>query len=284
MKSVKDKVQLSNGVMIPIVGFGTWESVDDEGYQAVREALKAGYIHIDTAKVYGNEEIVGKAIKDSGIKREDLFITSKIWSDDRGSYEDTEAAILKSLELLGLDYLDMMLIHWPNPAKYRKHWQQLNAETWRAMEDAYNEGRIKAIGVSNFMINHLDELAKTAQILPMVNQIRLCPGDTKDELVKYLREHDITIEAYSPFARGEIFDIQEMKDIAQKHNKTVSQVALRWSLQKGFIPLPKSVTAKRIRENMDIFDFELKADEIKQIDKVKTTYHEGSNNPDSTNF
>lgn len=270
--------------MIPIVGFGTWESVDDEGYQAVREALKAGYIHIDTAKVYGNEEIVGKAIKDSGIKREDLFITSKIWSDDRGSYEDTEAAILKSLELLGLDYLDMMLIHWPNPAKYRKHWQQLNAETWRAMEDAYNEGRIKAIGVSNFMINHLDELAKTAQILPMVNQIRLCPGDTKDELVKYLREHDITIEAYSPFARGEIFDIQEMKDIAQKHNKTVSQVALRWSLQKGFIPLPKSVTAKRIRENMDIFDFELKADEIKQIDKVKTTYHEGSNNPDSTNF
>ncbi|KAF0334650.1 aldo/keto reductase [Pediococcus acidilactici] len=266
MNKLTDTYTLNNGVKIPVIGFGTWQSKDgEEAYQAVKAALDAGYRHIDTAAAYGNEESVGKAIKDSGVAREDLFVTSKLWNEDHG-YEATKKALDLSLQKLGLDYLDLYLIHWPNPVKFRDEWQQKNAESWRAMEEALEAGKVRAIGVSNFRPHHLDELLKTAKVTPAVNQIFLNPSDTEDEVVAYNKEHGILSEAYSPLGTGKIFSIPELKEIAEKYHKSVAQVVIRWSLQHGFLPLPKSVHAERIQQNTEVFDFELSADDMKTID------------------
>lgn len=266
MNNLTDTYTLNNGVKIPVVGFGTWQSKDgDEAYNAVKAALEAGYRHIDTAAAYGNEESVGKAIKDSGIDRKELFITSKLWNRDHG-YESAKKALDTSLAKLGTGYLDLYLIHWPNPVQFRDEWQQRNADSWRAMEEALDAGKVRAIGVSNFRAHHLDELLKTAKVTPAVNQIFLNPSDTEDEVVAYNKEHGILSEAYSPLGTGKIFTIPELKDIAAKYNKSVAQVVLRWSLQHGFLPLPKSVHADRIKQNTKIFDFELSDDDIKKID------------------
>ncbi|MHC5565646.1 aldo/keto reductase [Pediococcus acidilactici] len=266
MNKLTDTYTLNNGIKIPVIGFGTWQSKDgEEAYQAVKAALDAGYRHIDTAAAYGNEESVGKAIKDSGVAREDLFVTSKLWNEDHG-YEATKKALDLSLQKLGLDYLDLYLIHWPNPVKFRDEWQQKNAESWRAMEEALEAGKVRAIGVSNFRPHHLDELLKTAKVTPAVNQIFLNPSDTEDEVVAYNKEHGILSEAYSPLGTGKIFSIPELKEIAEKYHKSVAQVVIRWSLQHGFLPLPKSVHAERIQQNTEVFDFELSADDMKTID------------------
>ena len=185
MKNQNDVYVLSNGVEIPCIGFGTWQTPDgDVAREAVKSAIKAGYTHIDTAQAYGNEESVGQGIKESGVAREDLFITTKLWNMSH-SYELCKRDFEESLKKLGLDYVDLYLIHWPNPITFRDHWQEANAETWKAMEELYKEGKIRAIGISNFRQHHIDELLKTAEIKPMVNQIRLCPGETQDELVEY---------------------------------------------------------------------------------------------------
>lgn len=266
MNKLTDTYTLNNGVKIPIVGFGTWQSKDGaEAYEAVKAALKAGYRHIDTAAAYGNEESVGKAIKDSGIDRKELFVTSKLWNDDHG-YDSAKKALDLSLEKLGLDYLDLYLIHWPNPIKFRNEWQEKNADSWRAMEEGLDNGKVHAIGVSNFRPHHLDELLKTAKVTPAVNQIFLNPSDTEDETVAYNNEHNILSEAYSPLGTGKIFTIPELKDIAAKYDKSVAQIVIRWSLQHGFLPLPKSVHADRIQQNTDIFDFELSDEDVKVID------------------
>lgn len=266
MNKLTDTYTLNNGVKIPIVGFGTWQSKDGaEAYEAVKAALKAGYRHIDTAAAYGNEESVGRAIKDSGIDRKELFVTSKLWNDDHG-YDSAKKALDLSLEKLGLDYLDLYLIHWPNPIKFRNEWQEKNADSWRAMEEGLDNGKVRAIGVSNFRPHHLDELLKTAKVTPAVNQIFLNPSDTEDETVAYNNEHNILSEAYSPLGTGKIFTIPELKDIAAKYDKSVAQIVIRWSLQHGFLPLPKSVHADRIQQNTDIFDFELSDEDVKVID------------------
>jgi diketogulonate reductase-like aldo/keto reductase len=283
MNKLTDTYTLNNGVEIPIIGFGTWQSEDgDEAYNAVKAALEAGYRHIDTAAAYGNEESVGKAIKDSGIDRKDLFLTSKLWNRDHG-YESAKKALDTSLSKLGTDYLDLYLIHWPNPLKFRDEWQQRNADSWRAMEEALEAGKVRAIGVSNFRPHHLDELLKTAKVTPAVNQIFLNPSDTEDELVAYNKEHGILSEAYSPLGTGKIFTIEELKDIAAKYNKTVAQVVLRWSLQHGFLPLPKSVHADRIQQNTDVFDFELTDEDIKKIDSFHGVAGLAKD-PDTTTF
>ena len=256
---------LENGVLIPALGLGTWQTPDDEiGYQAVLSALQSGYRHIDTAQGYRNEDIVGRAVNDSGINREEIFITSKLDNPNHG-YDNTMRSFEGTLEQLGTDYVDLFLIHWPNPLQYRKTWQQTNAETWKAFEELYNAGKIRAIGVSNFRQHHIDELMKTAKIPPMVNQIRLCPGEPQDELVSYCKERNILLEAYSPLGTGQVFKVPEMQVLAEKYQKTIAQICIRWSLQKGFLPLPKSVTAERIRENMDVFDFELFDDDVRLI-------------------
>ncbi len=267
--SLTDTYTLANGVKIPIVGFGTWQTPDGEvAEKSVIEALKAGYRHIDTAAAYGNEESVGRGIAKSGIAREDIFVTTKLWNANH-SYELAKKAIDESLNKLGLDYLDLYLIHWPNPKEFRDHWEEANQQTWKAMEEAVDEGKIRALGISNFLPHHIDSLLETARIKPVVNQIFLNPSDRQEEVVTYNQTHDILSEAYSPLGTGKIFSIPELKDIAEKYNKTIAQVVLRWSLQHEFLPLPKSVHAERIVENAQLFDFELSKEDMAAIDQLE---------------
>ncbi|HIS68748.1 MAG TPA: aldo/keto reductase [Candidatus Gallacutalibacter stercoravium] len=283
MKRLTDRYQLRNGISIPCVGFGTWQTPDGEtAVAAVKEALAVGYRHIDTAAIYGNEESVGRAIKESDVERERLFITSKVWNTDHG-YDATLKAFETTMKKLDLDYLDLYLIHWPNPAKFRDCWEEANAGTWKAMEELYTAGKVRAIGLSNFMPHHIEPLLKTAKYLPMVNQIKLCPGETQEETVRYCKERYILVEAYSPLGTGKVFDVPEMKALAEKYGKTVAQICLRWSLQMGFLPLPKSVTPARIKENADIFDFELSAEDVALISGLKGCCGE-TPDPDHTKF
>ena len=275
---------LNNGVSIPVLGFGTWKAENGEiAYQAVLEALKAGYRHIDTAAIYRNEESVGRAIQDSGIPREEIFVTSKLWNTNH-NYEQTRQDFEESLEKLGLDYLDLYLIHWPNPKLLRENdqWKIRNSEVWRAMEDLYQEGKIRAIGVSNFLPHHLDALLETVKILPAVNQVRLAPGVYQEEVVDYCREKGILLEAWGPFGQGELFDQEEVKEIAARHEKSVAQIALAWSLAEGFLPLPKSVTTSRIKSNLDCFGIELSQEEREILKRI--TVKSGAPKVDEMDF
>ena len=264
---------LNNGVSIPVLGFGTWKAENGEvAYQAVLEALKVDYRHIDTAAIYKNEESVGRAIRDSGLPRQEIFVTTKLWNTNH-SYDEARQAFEESMEKLGLDYLDLYLIHWPNPKPLRENdeWKTRNAEVWRAMEDLYQEGKIRAIGVSNFLPHHLDALLETARIIPAVNQVRLAPGVYQAEVVDYCREKGILLEAWGPFGQGELFEQKEVPKIAAKHGKSVAQIALAWSLAEGFLPLPKSVTASRIQSNLDCFGIELSKDEREVLKTISVT-------------
>lgn len=262
---------LSNGVQIPKIGFGTWQIAEGtEAYQSVSHALKVGYTHVDTAQIYGNEVSVGRAIADSALSREDIFLTTKVWND-KHDYELAKASIEESLTKLGVDYIDLLLIHWPNPKALRENdaWKAGNAGAWKAMEEAYQAGKVRAIGVSNFMIHHLEALFETATIKPQVNQVLLAPGCPQDELVAFCQQHGILLEAYSPLGTGSIFDNETAQAIAKANGKSVAQVALRWCLQKGFLPLPKSVTPKNIEANLDSFDFELSAQDMATLDGLE---------------
>ncbi len=213
--------------------------------------------------------------------REDIFLTTKLWNGDHG-YEATLKACDLSLKKLGTDYLDLYLIHWPNPKAFRDCWEEKNAESWRAMEELAAAGKVRAIGVSNFMIRHMEALLKTAKTVPAANQIKLCPGITQDEVVDYCRQKGILLQAYSPLGTGKIFDIAEMRDLAQKYGKTVAQVCVRWSLQMGFNPLPKSVSADRIAENAGVFDFQISEGDMAVISAVKGLGE--APNPDDRSF
>lgn len=256
MKSMTDSFTLKNGVKIPCIGLGTWQTDGATTNAAIKCALENGYRLIDTAAAYGNEASVGKAIRESGIRREDVFITSKLRNACHG-YVATLEAFEQTIARLGVEYLDLYLIHWPNPLQYRTIWKQATAGTWKAFEELYKAGRIRAIGVSNFFPHHIETLMETATIEPMVNQLKLCPGITQDETVSYCKEHGILVEAYSPFGTGAIFEVPEMKALAEKYGKSIGQICLRWSLQMGFLPLPKSSSPQRIRENLRVFDFEI---------------------------
>lgn len=262
---------LNDGHQIPTVGFGTWQIEEGEpAYNAVKEALNVGYRHIDTAQAYGNESSVGQAIADSQVVRENILLTTKIWNSEL-DYEQTLESIKESMEKLQVDYLDLVLIHWPNPKVVRQDngWIRRNSEVWRALEDLQTEEKIHSIGVSNFMIHHLEELLKTAKVIPAVNQLRLAPGLTQAELVDFCRSHDITVEAYSPLGHGTVMNHEVINEIAKNYpGKSAAQVALRWSLDKDFIPLPKSVTPKHIESNLDIYDFKLSEADTRVLDEV----------------
>ena len=282
MEKLTDTFVLSNGVEIPCVGFGVWQADDgEEAYNAVKCALEVGYRHIDTAAAYNNEKSVGRAIRDSGIAREEIFVTSKLNNPMHG-YEKTLQAFEQTMSDLNLDYLDLYLIHWPNPIHFRDSWQSANAGSWKAFEELYQAGRIRSIGVSNFCERHIDELLKTAIIAPMVNQIKLCPGVTQPGVVDYCKDHNILLQAYSPLGTGKIFDVEEMKYFADKYQRTIAQICIRWSLQMGFLPLPKSVTPSRIEENSRVFDFDLEVDDIETIANLKGCGT--ARNPDETSF
>lgn len=282
-QSLEDTYTLNNGVEIPVIGFGTWQTPDGEvAEESVLAALNAGYRHIDTAAAYGNEESVGRAIKKSGVNRHDLFVTTKLWNSDHG-YDKAKAAIDTSLEKLGLDYLDLYLIHWPNPAAMRDNWAELNAESWRAMEEAVKAGKIRAIGISNFRKHHIDELMKTAEIKPAVNQNFLNPSDLQPEVTAESTKLGMLNEAYSPLGTGGLLGNKTVAGVANNHSKSPAQVLIRWSLQHGFLPLPKSVHPEYIKANADVFDFELTPDEMQLLDELHGTTGV-ANDPDKVDF
>ncbi|MFW2110291.1 glyoxal/methylglyoxal reductase [Bacillus spizizenii] len=273
--SLKDTVKLHNGVEMPWFGLGVFKVENgSEATESVKAAIKNGYRSIDTAAIYKNEEGVGIGIKESGVAREELFITSKVWNEDQG-YETTLAAFEKSLERLQLDYLDLYLIHWPGKDKYK--------DTWRALEKLYKDGKIRAIGVSNFQVHHLEELLKDAEIKPMVNQVEFHPRLTQKELRDYCKEQGIQLEAWSPLMQGQLLDNEVLTLIAEKHNKSVAQVILRWDLQHEVVTIPKSIKEHRIIENADIFDFELSQEDMDKIDALNKDERVGPN-PDELLF
>lgn len=258
---------LNDGNKIPILGFGTYKANESTGVQAVLDALASGYRLIDTAAKYENEEAVGEAIKRSELKREEIIVTTKLWRENLG-YKNTMAAFKESLRRLKLDSIDLYLIHWPANAKNYENWQKTNADTWRAMEELKEDGKIKSIGVSNFWQEHLEALFLTAKIIPSVNQIEFHPGYWQPGLTEYCKKQNIVVESWSPLARGKVFGNEMLESIAKNHNKSVSQVCLRWVIQHDVVVIPKSTTLERIKENINLFDFELSAEEMKQIDNL----------------
>lgn len=258
---------LNNGIELPIVGFGTYKATAKEGIEAVSSAISNGYRLIDTAAKYGNEEAVGKGIKASGVPREDIFITTKLWRENLG-YRSTKVEFEKSLKRLKVDYLDLYLIHWPANAKNYDNWQKTNADTWRAMEELQAEGKIRSIGVSNFFQEHLEALFQTARVIPAINQIEFHPGYWQKDLVAFCKSQNIVVQAWSPLARGKVFGNETLQAIAKKHNKSVAQVCLRWIIQHEVIAIPKSTSPERIKENINLFDFDLTKTEMEQINKL----------------
>lgn len=275
VKSIAHKLVLHNGIEMPQFGLGVYKVEDGQEVVAtVKHALDLGYRLIDTAALYENEDGVGKAIKESGIAREELFITTKVWNSEQG-YESTLAAFEESMAKLDLDYLDLYLIHWPVKGKY--------LETWRALEHLYEKGKVKAIGVSNFQIHHLQDLLKHATVKPTVNQVELHPHLSQVELRKYCLEQNIKVEAWAPIARGNLIGDKTLQTIGEKYGKTTTQVILRWHLQNGVIIIPKSVQPARLKENAEIFDFELNEGEMAQIDHLNKNERYGPD-PDDFDF
>lgn len=282
MNQLTDTYKLNNGIDIPWVGFGTWQTPSGEvTVNSVKKAIETGYRHIDTAAAYKNEGSVGQAIKESGVNREDLFVTSKLWNTERG-YEKTKAAFEQTLKELGTDYLDLYLIHWPAVSAQFDNWEEINLETWKAMTELYKDGKIKAIGVSNFKTHHLEALVQT-EVKPMVNQIEYHIGHTQDDIVDFCKKHDILIEAWSPIGSGRLLEDATLKEIAQKYDKSVAQLSIRYVLQNGVLPLPKSVTPERIEENTHLFDFEISDEDMKKLDAMENVGFSGMN-PDEVDF
>ncbi|AJS58726.1 aldo/keto reductase [Paenibacillus sp. IHBB 10380] len=279
VKSLQDTTTLHNGVKMPWFGLGVFKVEDGtEVVHAVKNAIKHGYRSIDTAAIYKNEEGVGQGIlegiQEAGLTREDIFVTSKVWNGDQG-YESTLAAFDLTLNKLGLEYLDLYLIHWPVKAKYK--------DTWRAIEKLYNDKRVRAIGVSNFHVHHLEDLLQEAVIVPMVNQVEYHPRLAQLELRSFCKEKGIQLEAWSPLMQGKLLDHPVLMEIANKQGRSVAQVILRWDIQNGFITIPKSVKEERIIENANIFDFELSPEDMKRIDALNDNTRVGSD-PDNFNF
>lgn len=269
------KVKLYNGVEMPWLGLGVFRSKEgNEVENAVKVALEAGYRSIDTAAAYQNERGVGKAITERGIPRKEIFLTTKIWNSDQG-YRSAFQAFEKSLDQLQTEYVDLYLIHWPKG--------ELSFETWRAMEELYEQGRIRAIGVSNFLLHHLVSLMKDARIIPMVNQVEFHPRLIQPELLKFCQDHQIQMEAWRPIMEGKVNDIPVFQALSVKYQKSPVQVVLRWDIQKGVVTIPKSVTPERIRHNADIFDFELSPEDMARIDSLDNHGRMGAD-PDNFNF
>ncbi|RFB28614.1 aldo/keto reductase [Brevibacillus sp. VP] len=269
---ITDGATLANGVVKPWLGLGVYKADDGtEVEQAIRMALEAGYRSIDTAAIYENEAGVGKAIRDSKIPREEIFVTTKVWNTEQG-YESTLQAFDTSLQKLGLDYIDLYLVHWPVPGKYR--------ETWRALETLYKKGLVRSIGVSNFHIHHLEDLFSVCEVKPMLNQIEMHPYLIQKELRQYCEQHGIYVEAWRPLMRGNL-EVPLLQEMAERYQKTPAQIVLRWDLQHKVLVIPKSVRKERIIENAGLFDFELTDEDMAMLDSLNRDQRFG---PDPDHF
>lgn len=274
IQHVQDTIMLNNGVSMPGLGLGVFKVGDGSPVSAaVKSALRAGYRAIDTAAVYGNEVGVGIGLKESGVPREDVFVTSKVWNADQG-YDATLKAFDASLERLGLSYLDLYLIHWPVAGKY--------VETWQALTELYHEGRVRAIGVSNFHIHHLKDILETSDVVPAVDQIELHPLLNQKEIRDFCQMNNIVVEAWSPLMKGNL-DLPVLEQLAKSYGKTPAQIVLRWHIQHGVVIIPKSVHDYRIRENANIFDFSLSSADMDAIDALHAGRRFGAD-PDNFDF
>lgn len=267
MKSMYDCYKLNCGVEIPCIGFGTYKSTDVSGAKVIEMALESGYRYFDTAAFYKNEEEIGEAIAMSGIPREELFLASKVWKTDMGA-DGTRRSCVASLEKLRTDYLDLFLIHWPRPNLEEKNWRSLLAETWEAMEELYREGKVRSIGVSNFMPHHLEVLFKTADICPAVNQVEFHPGHTQEAVVDYCREKEILVQAWSPLGRSRVLKHPLLQELSGKYHVSAAQICIRYILQRGMLPLPKASSCERMKENQDVFGFEIDREDMHRISSM----------------
>lgn len=273
-------IVLYNGILMPEIGFGTWKAPTGEvTVEAVKAAIECGYTHIDCAAIYGNEKEVGLGIKESNVDRKNLFITSKLWNDVRG-YQETIDAFNQTLSDLQLDYLDLYSIHWPRPVKYHDNYIEKNIESWKAMEDLYKQGKIKAIGVSNFKVHHMEEIMKNCEIKPMVNQIEFHPSCLEKEIRDFCKKENIVVTGYSPLANGKVFECKELVEFSEKYGVSIAQLCIRYALQHDVIPLVKSVTKERIKANLNV-NFVISDEDVEKIDKITTC---GGSYKDSDNI
>lgn len=263
MKTQQDYYELNNKVKIPCIGFGTYKAADG-GTEVVKTALKAGYRYLDTAAFYQNEEAVGEAVRESGVSREELFLVSKVWKTDMGK-EGTRSSFENSLRKLGTDYLDLFLIHWPRPDLECGRWREILIETWRTMEELYQEGRVRAIGVSNFLPWHIEVLLENTDICPAVDQIEFHPGHTQEMTVNYCQERGIAVQAWSPLGRKRVLEHPLLVELSKKYRVSPAQICIRYAVQRKVIPLPKASSYERMKENQDVFGFEISGEDMYRI-------------------
>lgn len=274
-------VILNNGTEIPEIGFGTWQTTESV-QKTVKAALEAGYRHIDTADIYGNEEEIGEAIEESGIERKDLYLTTKIWNSNRSTLGVNDS-VEQSLRKLKTSYLDLLLIHWPANETQFENWKEINAETWKAMEELYKSGVVKTIGVSNFMLPQIKALLETAEVIPAVNQIEFHPGYTQQEVVDFCKEKGIAIEAWSPIGSGRLLKDETLKDIAEKYDVSPAILCIQFCLQSGVIVLPKSENPVNIKNNLHFERFKISESDMKALKTLKETGFSGLN-PETVDF
>ena len=271
---------LANGVEMPQIGYGTLHIPDNrEGIETIKLAISAGYRHIDTAAKYGNEAAVGAAVRECGIPRDQMFVTSKLDNTQRG-YDTTIKDFERALSVMGLDYLDLYLIHWPAGAFHYPDWEQINSDTWRALEKLYNDGKVRAIGVSNFWPHHLRSLTDNCETEPMVNQIKFQPGFLQPEVFRYSKFTGMQVEAYSPLGSGQLLSSPELSAVAEKYGKSTAQLCIRWCLQHGVSPLPRSTNMDRMQQNLDVYDFEITEKDMKAIDDISNEAADFMRDPD----
>ena len=264
MESIYDCFKLNNDMKIPCVGFGTYKAAEGNNVEILKTAIKAGYRYFDTASFYQTEEFVGQAIRESNLPREDFFLVSKMWKDEMG-YQQTKDALEKSLKRLGTDYLDIYLIHWPRPSADCENWKELDLETWRAMEELQKEGKIRGLGLSNFLPHHIKNILENGTVKPVVNQLELHPGYMQQAAVQYCKEHGIQMQAWSPIGRRRILEDGLILELAGKYQVSPAQLCLRFLLQNDIIPLPKSSSMERMKQNMDLFHFEISEEDVSRL-------------------
>ena len=264
MESIYDCFKLNNDMKIPCVGFGTYKAAEGNNEEVLKTAIEAGYRYFDTASFYQTEDFLGQAILESNLPREDFFLVSKMWKDEMG-YQQTKDALEKSLKRLGTDYLDIYLIHWPRPSAACENWKELDLETWRAMEELQKEGKIRGLGLSNFLPHHIKNILENGTVKPVVNQLELHPGYMQQAAVQYCKEHGIQMQAWSPIGRRRILEDGLILELAGKYQVSPAQLCLRFLLQNDIIPLPKSSSMERMKQNMDLFHFEISEEDVSRL-------------------